>query len=53
MLDVLQVSSVLYRALLGKGYFVLVEGLPWLVEWVTTSATRPSGAAAQSTPGHE
>lgn len=33
VLDVLQVSSVLYRALLGKGYFVLVEGLPWLVEW--------------------
>ncbi|MBG6216496.1 processive 1,2-diacylglycerol beta-glucosyltransferase [Arthrobacter sp. CAN_A6] len=33
VLDVLQVSSVLYRALLAKGYFVLVEGLPWLVEW--------------------
>jgi processive 1,2-diacylglycerol beta-glucosyltransferase len=33
VLDVLEVSSVLYRALLGKGYFVLVEGLPWLVEW--------------------
>ncbi|WP_026550613.1 glycosyltransferase [Arthrobacter sp. Br18] len=33
VLDVLQVSSVLYRALLGKGYFVLVEGAPWLVEW--------------------
>lgn len=33
VLDVLDVSSVLYRALLGKGYFVLVEGLPWLVEW--------------------
>ena len=33
VLDVLQVSSVLYRALLGKGYFVLVEDLPWLVEW--------------------
>lgn len=33
MLDVLQVSSVLYRDLLGKGYFVLVENLPWLVEW--------------------
>ncbi|WP_026552525.1 glycosyltransferase [Arthrobacter sp. H20] len=33
VLDVLQVSSPLYRALLGKGYFVLVEGLPWLVEW--------------------
>ena len=33
VLDVLQVSSPLYRALLGKGYFALVEGLPWLVEW--------------------
>ncbi|MDQ0867829.1 processive 1,2-diacylglycerol beta-glucosyltransferase [Arthrobacter sp. V1I9] len=32
VLDVLQVSSVLYRALLGKGYFVLVENSPWLVE---------------------
>lgn len=33
VLDVLQVSSLLYRELLGKGYFVLVEGVPWLVEW--------------------
>lgn len=33
VLDVLQVSSVLYRDLLGKGYFALVEGVPWLVEW--------------------
>ncbi|MDQ0735076.1 MGDG synthase family glycosyltransferase [Arthrobacter agilis] len=33
VLDVLQVSSLLYRTLLGKGYFVLVKGLPWLVEW--------------------
>ncbi|MET0844308.1 MAG: glycosyltransferase [Mycetocola sp.] len=33
VLDVLQVSSALYRALLGKGYFVLVEGLPWLIDW--------------------
>lgn len=33
VLDVLQESSVLYRDLLGKGYFVLVENLPWLVEW--------------------
>ncbi len=32
VLDVLQVSSVLYRDVLGKGYFVLVEDLPWLVE---------------------
>jgi processive 1,2-diacylglycerol beta-glucosyltransferase len=33
VLDVLQVSSLLYRELLGKGYFALVEGVPWLVEW--------------------
>lgn len=33
VMDVLKVSSLLYRALLAKGYFVLVEGLPWLVEW--------------------
>lgn len=33
VLDVLQVSSALYRDVLGKGYFVLVEDLPWLVEW--------------------
>lgn len=33
VLDVLQTSSALYRDVLGKGYFVLVENLPWLVEW--------------------
>ena len=33
VLDVLEVGNVLYRDLLGKGYFVLVEGVPWLVEW--------------------
>ena len=33
VLDVLEESSVLYRALLAKGYFVLVEGVPWLVDW--------------------
>jgi processive 1,2-diacylglycerol beta-glucosyltransferase len=33
VLDVLQVSTSLYRDVLGKGYFVLVEDLPWLVEW--------------------
>ena len=33
VLDVLQVSSLLYRDLLSKGYFVLAEGVPWLVEW--------------------
>jgi len=33
VLDVLQVSGVLYRELLGKGYFALVEGVPWLVDF--------------------
>jgi processive 1,2-diacylglycerol beta-glucosyltransferase len=33
VLDVLEASSLLYRTLLGKGYFVLVEDVPWLVEW--------------------
>ncbi|WP_165064228.1 MGDG synthase family glycosyltransferase [Marisediminicola senii] len=33
VLDVLQTSSPLYRDVLGKGYFVLVEDLPWLIEW--------------------
>ncbi|MET4781026.1 SDR family NAD(P)-dependent oxidoreductase [Glaciihabitans sp. UYNi722] len=33
VLDVLDASSGLYRDLLGKGYFVLVEDLPWLVDW--------------------
>ena len=33
VLDVLQVSSGLYRDLLGKGYFALVDSAPWLVEW--------------------
>ncbi len=33
VLDVLQVSSLLYRDLLSKGYFRLAEGVPWLVEW--------------------
>ena len=33
VLDVLQTSSALYRNVLGKGYFVLAEELPWLVEW--------------------
>jgi len=33
VLDVLQVSTSLYREVLGKGYFVLVEDAPWLVEW--------------------
>jgi len=33
VLDVLQESSALYRDLLGKGYFALVESVPWLVDW--------------------
>lgn len=41
VLDVLQVSSVLYRTLLGKGYFVLAEDLPWLVEWGYDINDRP------------
>lgn len=41
VLDVLQVSSVLYRTLLGKGYFVLAEDLPWLVEWGYDISDRP------------
>jgi processive 1,2-diacylglycerol beta-glucosyltransferase len=31
VLDVLDVTSALYRDLLDKGYFALVEGAPWLV----------------------
>ncbi|HJV98462.1 MAG TPA: glycosyltransferase [Arthrobacter sp.] len=41
VLDVLQVSSVLYRTVLDKGYFVLVEDLPWLVEWGYDINDRP------------
>lgn len=33
VLDVLEASTSLYRDVLGKGYFVLVEDAPWLVEW--------------------
>ncbi|MES1212071.1 MAG: polysaccharide biosynthesis protein, partial [Leifsonia sp.] len=33
VVDVLEQSSTLYRNLLGKGYFVLVENAPWLVDW--------------------
>ncbi|HEV7741330.1 MAG TPA: polysaccharide biosynthesis protein, partial [Pseudolysinimonas sp.] len=33
VLDVLQESSGLYRDLLGKGYFALVDSVPWLVDW--------------------
>ena len=31
VVDVLDVSSALYRDVLSKGYFALVEGAPWLV----------------------
>nr|WP_171059225.1 glycosyltransferase [Arthrobacter crystallopoietes] len=41
VLDVLQVSSALYRDVLGKGYFVLVEDLPWLVEWGYDASNPP------------
>lgn len=41
VLDVLQVSSSLYRDVLGKGYFVLVEGLPWLIEWGYDASDAP------------
>ncbi|HWM33181.1 MAG TPA: glycosyltransferase [Pseudolysinimonas sp.] len=33
VIDVLQESSALYRDLLGKGYFALVDNVPWLVDW--------------------
>jgi processive 1,2-diacylglycerol beta-glucosyltransferase len=33
VIDVLEQSSVLYRDLLGKGYFALVDNVPWLVDW--------------------
>ena len=41
VLDVLQVSSALCRDVLGKGYFVLVEGIPWLVEWGNDASDPP------------
>ena len=33
VVDVLQESTALYRDLLGKGYFALVDSVPWLVDW--------------------
>ncbi len=33
VMDVLQQSNALYRDLLGKGYFALVDAAPWLVDW--------------------
>ena len=61
VLDVLQQSSALYRDLLGKGYFVLVEGAPWLVEWGYDVSDQPFRAprpdrpvdARERLPGHE
>ncbi|MEO7350118.1 MAG: glycosyltransferase [Terrimesophilobacter sp.] len=41
VLDVLQTSSALYRNVLGKGYFVLAEELPWLVEWGYDFSDKP------------
>lgn len=41
VLDVLKVSSVLYRALLAKGYFVLAKDLPWLVDWAYDASDPP------------
>ncbi|MEX2316310.1 MAG: hypothetical protein WD669_04100, partial [Pirellulales bacterium] len=56
VLDVLQVSSVLYRALLGKGYFVLAEGLPItelpeLKPWPTNLTTYYAGTRRDATIG--
>jgi len=41
VLDVLQQSSTLYRDLLGKGYFVLVDNAPWLVDWGYDVSDKP------------
>ncbi|RFA07634.1 polysaccharide biosynthesis protein [Subtercola boreus] len=41
VLDVLRTSSALYRDVLGKGYFVLVENVPWLVEWGYDASNPP------------
>ncbi|MBH0008217.1 glycosyltransferase [Salinibacterium sp. SWN1162] len=41
VLDVLQVSSTLYRDVLGKGYFVLAKGLPWLLDWAYDVSDAP------------
>ena len=41
MLDVLQVSSALYRDVVGKGYFVLAKGLPWLLDWAYDVSDAP------------
>jgi len=41
VLDVLQQSSTLYRDLLGKGYFALVDNAPWLVDWGYDVSDKP------------
>lgn len=41
VMDVLQESSILYRDLLGKGYFALVDNVPWLVDWGYDVSDRP------------
>ncbi len=41
VIDVLQESSTLYRDLLGKGYFALVDSVPWLVDWGYDVSDRP------------
>jgi processive 1,2-diacylglycerol beta-glucosyltransferase len=41
VLDVLEDSSILYRDLLGKGYFALVDSVPWLVDWGYDLSDKP------------
>ncbi len=41
VLDVLEQSNALYRDLLGKGYFALVDSVPWLVDWGYDMSDRP------------
>jgi processive 1,2-diacylglycerol beta-glucosyltransferase len=41
VIDVLEESSTLYRDLLGKGYFALVDSVPWLVDWGYDVSDRP------------
>lgn len=41
LLDLLEASSALYRDLLGKGYFTLVDSAPWLVEFGYDVTDRP------------
>jgi processive 1,2-diacylglycerol beta-glucosyltransferase len=43
VVDVLAQSNVLYRDLLGKGYFAMVESVPWLVDWGYDISDRPFG----------